>query len=157
MALASCNTKHNTHLHLISHKVKNCIVPQLPYASILHFHYQPITSSTWELCATGIRILTLSLTRQTRSRQLETIHHNIYIYTYIHIKLTLCSRLPYEQLWVAQQIKKFPAFSGMPRFMSIFTMECHRSYTELNQSSPKSPIHFNIILPCRSWSSLQVS
>ena len=31
MALASCNTKHNTHLHFISDKVKNCIVPSHSY------------------------------------------------------------------------------------------------------------------------------
>jgi hypothetical protein len=68
-------------------------------------------------------------------------------------KPTTRSRVPLENLTVAQLVKKFPVFYGTRRFIAVFTRASHWivSWARWIQSTLSHPIsfkiHFNIIFP----------
>jgi hypothetical protein len=76
----------------------------------------------------------------------------------INYLLTPWSRVLPEKLKCPKLLKKFPAFYGTRRFITVFTTACHLSlsWATLIQSMPPSnlsKIHFNIILPSTPGSS----
>ena len=76
----------------------------------------------------------------------------------LNCKLTPCSRVLPEKLTGPQLVKKFPAFYGTRRFITVFKRARHLflSWATSIQSTPPSSlskIHFNIILPSTPGSS----
>jgi hypothetical protein len=60
-------------------------------------------------------------------------------WAFVIYRLTPWSRILLQKLIVPHLVKKFPAFYGTQRFITVFTTACHLALSEPDESTPHSP------------------